>query len=181
MWAVILRSEARWLRNTTCKHLNTVEWLDKQCWLYSLKVKVLESEVCFHNTSSFDSGSQHILLGGYISPMGYPVQVIQVTLGREKSHQKNRRNKTEICMATIENRSFSAVPHYFLYVFQCRLTMLQSRWAGTRGNGWSMPELLRLSTAAGWPRRVRLSWSLLLLNLPARTIAVHHPIGTKPV
>lgn len=44
--------------------------------LYSLEVQVLESEVCFHNTSSFDSGPQHILLGGYVSAVGYPVQVI---------------------------------------------------------------------------------------------------------
>ena len=58
-------------------------------WLQLLEVKILESEVCFHNSSSFDSGPQHILLCGDISPVGYPLQVIQVALGRE-SHQSGQ-------------------------------------------------------------------------------------------
>lgn len=41
-------------------------------------MQVLESEMRFHNASSFDSSPQHILLGGYIRSVGYPVQVIQV-------------------------------------------------------------------------------------------------------
>lgn len=48
-------------------------------------MKILESKVCFHNSSSFDSGPQHILLGGDIGPVGYPLQVIQVALGGESS------------------------------------------------------------------------------------------------
>lgn len=51
-------------------------------------MQVLESEVRFHNASGFDSGPQHILLGGHISTVGYPVQVIQVALGGEKTHRK---------------------------------------------------------------------------------------------
>lgn len=82
-------------------HLNAVEKLDQQTRLCLLEVKVLESEVCFHNSSSFDSGSQHILLGGYISPMGYPLQVIQVTLGRQKLLVK-----TDVCTSAEFSSTF---------------------------------------------------------------------------
>lgn len=72
-------------------------------WLYSLEVQVLESEVCFHNTSSFDSGPQHILLGGHISAVGYPVQVIQVALRRGKS-TRERQNERNIDQVKKEER-----------------------------------------------------------------------------
>lgn len=55
--------------------------------LDSLEVQVLEGEVSFHNTSSFDSGPQHILLGGYVRTVGYPVQVIQVASGGERERK----------------------------------------------------------------------------------------------
>lgn len=74
-------------------------------------MQVLESEVCFHNTSSFDSGPQHILLGGHISAVGYPVQVIQVALGREKSardKQRERWTPSKDIKTEVENESLSA-------------------------------------------------------------------------
>lgn len=46
-------------------------------------MKVLESKVCFHNSGSFDSGPEHVLLGGDIGPVGYPLEVIQVASGGE--------------------------------------------------------------------------------------------------
>lgn len=76
-------------------------WLGNQEWLRSLEVKILESEVCFHDTSSFDSGSQHILLGGNVSPAGYPVQVIQVTVGEVTPQEEVRMNTAS---------------HYFLHL-----------------------------------------------------------------
>lgn len=80
----------------------------------SLEVQVLESEVCFHNTSSFDSGPQHILLGGHIRTVGYPVQVIQVAFGGEKGN-KNKQifEEYDLRMGDI---LLSTVPHYFLCV-----------------------------------------------------------------
>lgn len=53
-------------------------------------MKILESEVSLHDTSSFDSGSQHVLLGGDVGAAGYPVQVVQVTVGGARSRHKTR-------------------------------------------------------------------------------------------
>lgn len=65
---------------------------NNQAWLYLLEVEILESKVCFHNSSSFDSGPQHVLLGGDIRTVGYPLQVIQVALGgRRKLISRDRR------------------------------------------------------------------------------------------
>lgn len=72
-------------RRAAVSDVKRVKWLDNQWRWSSLEMQVLESEVCFHNTGSFDPGPQHILLGGHIRTVGYPVQVIQVALGREKS------------------------------------------------------------------------------------------------
>lgn len=82
---------------TQCGNL----WLGNQEWLCLLEVKILEGEVCFHDTSSFDSGSQHILLGGNVSPAGYPVQVIQVTVGEVTPQEEVRMNTAS---------------HYFLHL-----------------------------------------------------------------
>lgn len=54
---------------------------------YSLEVQVLKGKVCLHNTSSFNSGPQHILLGGDVSRVRYPVQVIQVTERENKEEE----------------------------------------------------------------------------------------------
>lgn len=91
--------------STPGHHVNTVKWLDNLWWIYSLEVQVLESEVSFHNTSSFDSGPQHILLGGHISTVGYPVQVVQVAMGGEKRHKGRERfkNKPDVCRLRVEN------------------------------------------------------------------------------
>lgn len=112
LWAVIQRSAAGLLENTTSHHVNAVKWLDKLWWLCSLEVQVLESEVCFHNASSFDSGPQHILLGGHISTVGYPVQVIQVALWREKS--KDYGWKMEVCRRRVILQC--SVSHQFLHI-----------------------------------------------------------------
>lgn len=45
---------------------------------FSLKVQVLECEVCLHNACGLDSGPQDILLSRDVGGLGYPVQVVQV-------------------------------------------------------------------------------------------------------
>lgn len=44
--------------------------------LHSLEVKVLEGEVSLHNSCSFHSGPQHILLSWNVGRLGYSIQVI---------------------------------------------------------------------------------------------------------
>lgn len=58
-------------------------------------MQVLESEVCFDDPCGFYSGSQHILLSGNIRGVGYPVQVIKVTM-REESVETKIDNRLKI-------------------------------------------------------------------------------------
>lgn len=71
-----------------CSVTSAATRAEKQEQLRSLEVKILESEVSLHDTSSFDSGSQHVLLGGDVGAAGYPVQVVQVTAGGARSQHK---------------------------------------------------------------------------------------------
>ena len=44
-------------------------------------MQVLEGEVGFHDAGGLDTGAQHVLLGGHIGAMGYPIQVVEVAEG----------------------------------------------------------------------------------------------------
>ena len=46
-------------------------------------MQVLEGEVCFHDAGGLDPGPEHVLLGWHISGIGYPVQVIQIAVGKK--------------------------------------------------------------------------------------------------
>lgn len=87
-----------WINATQqlCSWTSAAKPPDKQEQLRSLEVKILEGEVCLHDASSFDSGSQHVLLGGNVGAAGYPVQVVQVTVGGARSpHNRDQVSRSE--------------------------------------------------------------------------------------
>ena len=47
----------------------------------SLEVEVLEGEVSLHDARGLHTCPQHVLLGGDVVRLGYPVQVVQVAVG----------------------------------------------------------------------------------------------------
>lgn len=47
-------------------------------------MKILESKVSFHYSCSFHSSPENILLSWNVAGLCYPVQVIQVTKGKNK-------------------------------------------------------------------------------------------------
>lgn len=80
------------MHNNTGSNHHVNRFVSRQMLLlYSLEMQVLESEVRFHNTSSFDPGPQNILLGGHIRTMWYPVQVIQIACWKRKHNKKVQR------------------------------------------------------------------------------------------
>lgn len=60
-----------------------------------LEVQILESEVCLHNSGGLDPGSQHVLLGGDVICFSYPLQVIQVAIGKEDKRTAARERDQE--------------------------------------------------------------------------------------
>ena len=47
-------------------------------WVHLLEVQVFEGEVGLHDAGGFHSGPQHVLLGGDVAALRYPVQIVQV-------------------------------------------------------------------------------------------------------
>lgn len=56
---------------------------DRRAQTDSPEVEVFEGKLGLNDPGGLDSGSQHVLLGGYVAWLDQPLQVVQVAEGKE--------------------------------------------------------------------------------------------------